>query len=164
MANQKKYLEVAKQARSILASKVPVNIQKARKQSVELKNIKTKKDALANSAFWLAVAKSQGENIPESEINSRLNKLKSKNNSSAIEIRQILNNTMGLIHNHEIRSLLTSLDQKKMVTEIAETVVQSLGSKNTIKEITKQNEQHGWAKFGIALFFVMAAKFLTQRR
>ena len=58
MSSQKQYLEVAKQARAILAAKEPVDIQKAREQSVELRNIKTKKDALANSAFWLAVAKS----------------------------------------------------------------------------------------------------------
>jgi hypothetical protein len=89
--------------------------------------------------------------------------LKGKNNSSAIEIRKTLNNTLSKIRNPEIRSILSSLDQKKMATAIAETVLQQVGSKNTVKEITKQDEDSGWAKFGIALILVLAAKFFTKK-
>ena len=161
--NKKSYLSISKQARSILDANIPVDIAKIRSQSIEVRNIKTNKDAIAISAFWLAAARSQGENIKKNEIEDLLNKLKGKNNSSAIEIRKTLNNALEKIKNPEIRSILSSLDQKKMATAIAETVIQEVGSKNTVKQITMQNEDNGWAKFGIALILVIAAKFLTRK-
>lgn len=161
--NKKNYLSISKQARNILEANVPVDIEKIRSQSIEVRNIKTNKDAIAISAFWLAAARSQGEDIKKNDVENLLNKLKGKNNSSAIEIRKTLNNTLSKIRNPEIRSILSSLDQKKMATAIAETVLQQVGSKNTVKEITKQDEDSGWAKFGIALILVLAAKFFTKK-
>ena len=92
----KNYLNIAKQTRGILNANVPVDINKIQEQTAEIKNIRTKKEAIATSAFWLAVARSLGENIPAHVIETKLNKLKGKNNASSIEIRQELN--LSLIH------------------------------------------------------------------
>jgi hypothetical protein len=159
----KSYLEISKQARAIIKANVPVDVQKIKEQITETKNIRSKKEALAVSAFWLAVARSLGENIPMELIEERFNKLKGKNNSSSLAIRQELNRTIKTIDNQQIKSILSGMDQKKLVTAVAETVVQSMGSQNTIKEITKQDEEHGWTKFIIALAVVLVAKFASRK-
>ena len=161
--SKKNYLSIAKQTRGILNADVPVDVQKMKEQSIDIKNIKSNKEAIAISAFWLSVARSQGEDIKKSDIEKLLNKLKGKNNSSALSIRQTLNNALYQISNQDIRNILTNMDQKKMATAIAETVLQKVGTKNTVKQITQQNEDNGWAKFGIALFIVLAAKFFTKK-
>ena len=75
---KKSYLDITKQTRAILKANVPVDVNKIKEQITEVKNIKTKKEALAVSAFWLAVAKSLGEDISTQDIEQRFNKMKRK--------------------------------------------------------------------------------------
>ena len=159
----KDYLEISKQARAILNANVPVDVAKIQEQTGSVKNIKTRKEAIATSAFWLAVARSLGENIPAHVIEKKLNKLKGKNNASSIEIRQELNDTMKQIKNKQIRSILSGMDQKKLVAAVAETVVGNIGSQNTVDAITKRDDDTGWTKFVIALAVVIIAKFASRK-
>lgn len=161
--SRKNYLDVSKQVRNVLEANVPVDIDKIQSQIIETHNIKTNKEAIAISAFWLAAARTHGEDIDKTYIENLLNKLKGKNNSSALEIRKTLNDAINMISNRKIKGILSTMDQKKMATAIAETVLQKVGSKDTVKQITKQDEDNGWTKFGIALIIVIAAKFLTRR-
>lgn len=157
------YLEISKQAKAILNANVPVDVARIQEQTGSIKNIKTRKEAIATSAFWLAVARSLGENIPAHVIETKLNKLKGKNNASSIEIRQELNDTMKQIENKQIRSILAGMDQKKLVAAVAETVVGNIGSKSTVETIVKQEDNSGWTKFVIALAVVIIAKFVSRK-
>ena len=161
--SNKTYLEISKQARAILNANVPVDVSKIQEQTVEVKNIKTKKEAIATSAFWLAVARSLGENIPAHKIEEKLNKLKGKNTSSSIQIRKELNETIRQIKNKQIKSILAGMDQKKLVTAVAETVVNTLGSQNTVDMIVKKDDGPGWTKFILALAVVIVAKFASRK-
>ena len=55
------------------------------------------------------------------------------------------------------------MDHKKLVSAVAETVVQSMGSPNTVKQITKQDEENGWTKFIIALADCYNCKVCKQK-
>ena len=123
---KKSYLEISKQARAILNANVPVDVAKIKAQTGSVKNIKTKKEALATSAFWLAVARSLGENIPAHVIEKKLNKLKGKNNASSIEIRQELNDTMRQIKNKQI---MVKIESETDLTTLYEVYKDTQGNK-----------------------------------
>jgi hypothetical protein len=161
--NNKKHLSIAKKAREIMKLSVPVDIEAVRSSIPELEEVKTKKEAMAASAFWIAVAMSHGESIDQKEFSSRMNALKGKDTQSSIEIRTELNKAASIIQNKKIKNLLTGIDEKEMASDIADTVIQKFGSSNSI---TTENEKdkNGWAKFGIALILVLATKIFSAKK
>lgn len=160
----KNYLITSKKTRDILDIKTPIPISNIEEGLKDTKSIKSKKDAIAIGAYWMAVARTHGDSIPKSVIVDKLNKLKGKNNRSSIEIRKELNKAANQIHNKEIKNILLGIDQSKMVSAIAETVITQFGSENVKKSITHENESHGWTKFGIALIIVLATKLFSRRK
>ena len=61
----KNYLSIAKQTRGILDASVPVSVPQLQKTIPPISKIKSKKEAYATTAFWLAVAKSNGEPLKQ---------------------------------------------------------------------------------------------------
>ena len=166
----KNYLAIAKQTRGILDANVPVNVYELENQIPHISKLRTKKDAYATTAFWLAVARSNGEKIPYQTITQLLNKLKGKNNRSQIQIRQIINNGMNLItginpSTQKVKGILSGIEQDGIVESVAETVVNALTqNKGSTNSITMDQSGKGWGKFAVAVLVVLIAKFMNKRR
>jgi hypothetical protein len=165
----KKYLSIAKRTRGILDADVPVSVDTLHRQIPPISKIRSKKEAYATTAFWLAVARSNGEPIQHSHIVQLLNKLKGKNSRSRNQIRQILATGMQQIRGanpatRKVRKILSGMEQDGMVESVAETVVNALvkpsGSTNAM---TSEQSGSGWAKFALAVLVVLIAKFSAKR-
>ena len=155
----KEYLTIASQTRTILASPSQIDVDLIYGKIP--KSIKTKKDALAHTALWMAVANTWGAGIPRSYVDKNLNRLKSKDNKSQSDIHRIIQDAKGRIgtKNPSLRKIHKILSTHN--PDLFQVVAEEVG-KGSHNQVVRTIQASGWKTFGVAVMVILFAKLIGR--